>query len=76
MENYHLTKEGDHWNLTKEGNSRASKSFETNKEEAIKSSASYVNSHGGGSLKIHKLNGQIEEERTYPRSADPTDSPG
>jgi hypothetical protein len=29
-----------------------------------------------GSLKIHKPDGTFEEERTYPRSADPQKSPG
>jgi hypothetical protein len=29
-----------------------------------------------GSVKIHKENGQIQEERTYPRSADPSESKG
>jgi hypothetical protein len=28
------------------------------------------------SVKIHKTNGQIQEERTYPRSADPRKSKG
>jgi len=28
------------------------------------------------SVKIHKLNGQFQEERTYPRSADPRQSKG
>lgn len=28
------------------------------------------------SVKIHKVNGRIQEERTYPRSADPRGSKG
>jgi hypothetical protein len=28
------------------------------------------------SVRIHKANGQIQEERTYPRSADPKQSKG
>ncbi|MGA8937742.1 MAG: DUF2188 domain-containing protein [Acidobacteriaceae bacterium] len=28
------------------------------------------------SVKIHKLNGRFQEERTYPRSADPQQSKG
>jgi len=31
---------------------------------------------GGGSVKIQKKNGRIQEERTYPGSADPKKSPG
>jgi hypothetical protein len=30
----------------------------------------------GGSVRIHKTDGKIQEERTYPRSADPKKSPG
>lgn len=30
----------------------------------------------GGSLRIHKKDGKIQEERTYPRSRDPKRSPG
>ena len=30
----------------------------------------------GGSVKIHKLNGRFQEERTFPRSADPRRSKG
>ncbi len=29
-----------------------------------------------GSLRIHRADGTIEEERTYPRTADPVKSPG
>ena len=31
---------------------------------------------GGGSVQIRKLDGTIQQERTYPRSADPKKSPG
>jgi len=30
----------------------------------------------GGSVKIRKLNNQIQEERTFPPEADPSQSPG
>ena len=30
----------------------------------------------GGSLKIHKQDGTIQEERTYPKSDDPKNTPG
>lgn len=76
MDNYHLTKNGSKWELTKEGNSKASKSYETTKDEAIKQSASYLKGGAGGSLKIHKEDGKIQEERTYPKSKDPKTSEG
>jgi hypothetical protein len=33
-------------------------------------------SGGAGSVKIEKLNGRYQEERTFPRSADPRKSKG
>lgn len=76
MENYYLQNNGKDWELRKEGAERASKLFAgSNKKEAIKAAAEFMNGHGG-SMKIRKLNGQFEEERTYPRSEDPTSSKG
>jgi hypothetical protein len=74
MDNYHLTKKGDEWRLAKENAERATKTFET-KEEAMDYSKDFMKDHGG-SLKIHKGNGQFQEERTYPRSSDPKTSKG
>lgn len=74
MENYHITKHEDKWILTKEGNSRPSKSAPT-KEEIISLTHDYM-AGKTGSVKIHKLDGTIGEERTYPRSADPHESKG
>lgn len=77
MKNYHLTKSNSAWSLTKEGSTRATKAFDTNKEIAIKQSAQFLKQTGeAASLKIHKENGRIQEERTYPGSADPKKSKG
>ena len=70
MQDYHLTKGDDHWRLTKEGSNRAVVREET-KVDATSAARDYVKSHGGGSVKIHLQRGPIQEERTYPRSADP-----
>jgi hypothetical protein len=75
MNDYHLTKEDDQWKLTKENGERASKVFDGTKREAVKESADWLREKGG-SLKIHKTDGKIQEERTYPRSADPKRSKG
>ena len=75
MKNYHLTKKDDLWKLTGEGNTKATKVFKT-KKEAITESAEFLRGNQGGSLKIHLTNGQFEEERTYPKSSDPTISKG
>lgn len=74
MHNYHLTHDDGQWKLKKEDADRATKVFD-NKEEAVKESAEFMRDHGG-SLKIHKQDGTFQEERTYPRSADPRDSKG
>ena len=74
MDNYHLTKDGDHWKLQKEGNQRASLTADT-KEEAIQKTRSFMDDKTG-SVKIHKENGRFQEERTYPRSKDPSKSKG
>ncbi len=77
MKNFHLTKSTKGWSLQKEGASRPTKTFETNKEIAVKKSAQLLKqSNEASSLKIHKENGRIQEERTYPGSADPKKSKG
>ena len=74
MENYHLTHKDGKWKLGKEHSDEAIKTFET-KEEGMEFSTNFVNEHGG-SLKIHKKDNTIQEERTYPRSADPKETEG
>lgn len=74
MQNYHVKPHDGHWDLTLEGADRASISKPT-KEELI-SSMEHFMADKTGSVKIHLANGQIEEERTYPRSADPRKSKG
>jgi hypothetical protein len=74
MDNYYLSSDEGKWKLHRQGGQRAVDVFD-NKADAVKDSAAYVREHGG-SLKIKKKDGQIQEERTYPRSADPKKSPG
>lgn len=74
MDNYHLVHKDDQWKLEKQGSERSIRNFET-KSEAMNFIVDYMNNHGG-SLKIHKQDGQFQEERTYPRSADPRKSKG
>lgn len=76
LDKYHLSKDDGKWKLKKEGAQRASKTFEGPKEEAIRKSADHIKGGSGGSLKIHKEDGKIQEERTYPRSKGPKNSPG
>ena len=74
MENYHLTNKDDQGKLSKQGAKRATLTSDT-KEGALQRSMEFMREHGG-SMKIHKKDGKIQEERTYPRSADPRRSPG
>ena len=74
MENYHLVHDGQNWVLKKEKATRATKVFDnTTKADAIKQ---LKNTVSNASVKIHKLDGKIQEERTYPRSIDPRKSKG
>lgn len=64
------------WDLVNDLSNRTVKSFET-KADATKAGAlEKAVGSSGGSVKIQKENGRIQEERTYPRSADPKRSPG
>lgn len=74
MDNYHITKSDNGWELKKEGAARASKTA-TTKAEITKAATEFLDGETA-SLKIHKEDGTIQEERTYPRSADPSKSKG
>jgi hypothetical protein len=74
MDNYHITKNDRGWALTKQGAERASKTA-TTKAEITKLASEFL-AGKTASLKIHKEDGTIQEERTFPRSADPTKSKG
>ncbi len=74
MDNYHLSKKGDNWTLTREQGQRASITAPT-KAEAIAKTREFM-SNKVGSVKIHKENGRFQEERTYQKSNDPRSSKG
>lgn len=74
MDTYNINKTGTGWALTKQGSARPSKTAET--KEAIVELAKEFLSDKTASLRIHSMDGRIQEERTYPRKADPTRSPG
>lgn len=75
MTNYHVTKNGNSWKLKREGAKRATAVAET-KSELMNVIKGGQHSKNPSSVKIHKLNGQIQEERTYPRSSDPKQTKG
>lgn len=76
MDNYHLTHNGENWALKREGAKRATEVFsDATKETAIRQAAMRL-ADSGASLNIHRKEGGFQEERTYPRSADPRRSKG
>ena len=74
LQRYHLEKKKDEWRLRKAGSNRAVVKADT-KEDAILEMRGYMKTHEG-SVRIHKVNGRLEEERTYRRSKDPRGSKG
>ncbi len=76
MDNFHLVKKDGVYKLKRENALRASKVIDSNKVDAIKKAKEFILKNGGGSLKIHKVNGRIQEERTYPKSKDPIQTKG
>ncbi len=78
LDKYHLTKDAaaDKWRLEKEGASRATKLFDRKEDAVAGGSLSKALGRSGGSVRIHKTDGGIQEERTFPRSKDPRSSKG
>ncbi|MFK3971536.1 DUF2188 domain-containing protein [Pseudomonas sp. NPDC087358] len=74
MDNYHISKTDSGWALKKQGADRASKTAAT-KSEILTLASEFLDGKTA-SLKIHKEDGTIQEERTYPRSADPQKTKG
>ena len=78
LPSFHLTRDKSRggWQLEKAGSDRARARFDT-KAEALKGGTlKTAVGKEGGSVKIHKQNGRIQQERTYPRGRDPKNSKG
>ena len=63
LQRYQFERKNDEWRLRKAGSNRALVKADT-KELAILEMRGYMKSHEG-SVRIHKANGRIQEERTY-----------
>lgn len=63
-------KDSKKWELKHEGTGQLVKSFKS-KAAATKGGVLEKAVGGRGSVRIRKRDGKIQEERTYPRSADP-----
>ncbi len=73
---YHVTKTEKGWQGKVEGSQRASTTGST-KAEVMQKTIEYAKNHNGNSnVIIHKQGGKFQEERTYPKSSDPSQSPG
>lgn len=67
-------KKNDNWDLTNQ-KKEVVKSFE-NKSDATAGGQLEKAIGGAGSVRIKKMDGEYQEERTFPRSADPKKSKG
>lgn len=63
------------WALTKDGATRATKFFDKKSDFTKGGILKDALGKAGGSVKIQKVDGKFEEERTYPDAADPPGSP-
>jgi len=74
MKRIDVTKQGDQW--VGKSNGRTVSHGDT-KAEAVKNTAKAAKADKEPvTVKIHKVDGKIQEERTYPGSADPKKSKG
>lgn len=64
------------WVLKEDGASRAKKRFDTKAKATSGGALASALGAEGGSVKIQKTDGKLQEERTFPRSKDPQRSPG
>ncbi len=71
-----LNEKKERWELRNDKTDKLVKSFDTKGEATSGGVLRKAVGKDGGSVKIQKENGRIQEERTYPKSADPKQSPG
>ncbi len=64
------------WALTADGAERARSRFPTKKEATKKGALAEAVGANGGSVKVQKIDGKFQEERTFPRGKDPKSSKG
>jgi hypothetical protein len=69
-ESFHVTKTAKGWEGHREGKNNAVARGAT-KKEVVSEMIRVAKHNQPSSLRIHKVDGKIQEERTYPRSTDP-----
>ncbi len=76
MKRIDVVKRGNRW-VGETGKAKKVVTKAPTKEAAVRKTAAAAKKDPDAvSVKIHNLDGKIQEERTYPRSADPRKSPG
>lgn len=76
IKRWDLVKRGDNWRAESGGRAVPGTSAER-KIDAVRNTAEKAKSNPAPvTVKVHKENGRIQEERTYPSSADPRKSKG
>ena len=71
MANYHVVRnEYNDWEALREGSSRASSLFDTQRE-AEQEAKRLSGNTGGGEVRIHGLDGKIRDSDTVPPARDP-----
>lgn len=74
MKRFDIVKKDEGW-ITKHGDRVVARG--ATKDDAVHNAARVARSDPDAvTVKIHKQNGTIQEERTYPRAADPRSSKG
>lgn len=73
---YHVTKTDEGWQGKVEGGKKASTTGATKEEVVQKTIEIAKNYNGNSNVIIHKQNGEFQEERTYPKGSDPSQTPG
>jgi hypothetical protein len=68
--NYHVTKTESGWQGKLENGQRASVTG-TTKNEVVQKTIEIAKNQSEASVKIHKMDGKLQQERTYPRKSDP-----
>ncbi len=78
MDNYdlHFDRKSEKWRLEKEGSDRAVKLFDRKADATAGGVLRDAIGKAGGSVKIKKLDGKIQEERTISPAKDPKATKG
>ena len=66
----------DDWALREDSSGRVKRRFDSKAEATAGGVLRRTVGPSGGSVKIQKMDGTFQEERTFPRSKDPKRSPG